>query len=149
MSRVIRWKPVREATNFQNSMERLFEEIWRNPDNEARDVSYSLPVDVYESDEAYTVVTALAGIDPDNIDISLHDNVLTISGEVSKVEVDESTKVRLSERHYGKFSRRIKLPNEVDGDQVNANYDNGVLTLALPKVPEAQPRSIPVKINAN
>lgn len=150
MATVVRWKPIHEVANLQNSMERLFGEIWRNPENSNGSESvYSLPVDVYESNEAYTVVTALAGVNPDNIDINLHDNVLTVSGEVNKVELDENTKVRLNERQYGKFSRRVKLPYEVDGDQVDANYENGILTLILPKVPEVQPRTIPVKISAN
>lgn len=152
MATIVRWNPVREFAAMQDVMDRIFEENRRgnrngNTVNASGVNTRSLALDVRENENTYTVVTVLPGINPDNIDVHLHDNVLTISAEIAKPDVEENTRVLLSERMYGKFSRSINLPNEVDGDNVEAAYDNGVLTLTLPKVEEAQPRQIPVRVN--
>ncbi len=152
MATMYRWNPVRDLAAMQDAMDRIFEENRRTARNgngvNANGVNTrSLTLDVLENETAYTVMTVLPGINPDNIDVRLHENVLTISAELARPEVEEDTRVLLSERLYGKFSRSINLPNEVDGDAVEAAYDNGVLTLTLPKVEEAQPRQIPVRVN--
>lgn len=148
MATMVRWNPVREIAAMQEAMDRIFDENRRVARNNGNGVNTrSLALDVHENENTYTVLTVLPGINPENIDVRLHDNVLTISAEVAKPEIDENTRVLLNERMYGKFSRSITLPNEVDGDNVEAAYDNGVLTLTLPKVEEAQPRQIPVRVN--
>jgi HSP20 family protein len=147
MSTLIRWNPVREMAAMQSAMDRLFDETWRG----ARPTvaGNTMALDVYETDTAYTVHTALPGVNPDQISISYHDDVLTISGEVEqpKFNEDDNIRVLVFERSYGKFSRSIRLAQAIDADQVEANYENGVLMLTLPKTPEAQPRLIPVKSN--
>ncbi|MEQ8672494.1 MAG: Hsp20/alpha crystallin family protein [Aggregatilineales bacterium] len=147
MATIVRWNPVREIAAMQDVMDRIFEENRRGNRNSNTVNTRSLALDVHENENAYTVLTVLPGINPDTIDVRLHDNVLTISAEIAKPDVEENTRVLLSERVYGKFSRSINLPNEVDGDNVEAAYDNGVLTLTLPKVEESQPRQIPVRVN--
>lgn len=147
MATMYRWNPVRDLAAMQDAMDRIFEENRRTARNGNGVNTRSLALDVLENENAYTVMTVLPGINPDNIDVRLHENVLTISAELAKPEVEENTRVLLNERLYGKFSRSINLPNEVDGDAVEAAYDNGVLTLTLPKVEEAQPRQIPVRVN--
>lgn len=147
MATIYRWNPVRDLAAMQDAMDRIFEENRRTARNGNGVNTRSLALDVLENENAYTVMTVLPGINPDNIDVRLHENVLTISAELAKPEVEENTRVLLNERLYGKFSRSINLPNEVDGDAVEAAYDNGVLTLTLPKVEEAQPRQIPVRVN--
>ena len=104
-------------------------------------------LDIHENDSAYTVVAPLPGINPDQINVRLQNGVLTISGEIESPKVDEHSKVVVQERYYGKFSRSVTLPQSVDSDKVEATYENGVLTLNLPKIPEAQPKQIAVKIN--
>lgn len=147
MSTLIRWNPVREMAAMQSAMDRLFDETWRG----ARPTiaGNAMALDVYETDAAYTVHTAIPGVHPDQISISYQDDVLTISGEVEQPKFDEGEnhRVLVFERSYGKFSRSIRLAQAIDADKVEANYENGVLMLTLPKAPAAQPRLIPVKSN--
>lgn len=138
--RMVRWNPVREMMAMQNVMDRMFDEAWSRNAN-------TLALDVHESNEAYTVVANLPGLNPDSIEVSLHEGTLTISGGAEKVEPAEGTRVLLNERVVGHFTRSIKLPQHIDNENVEANYENGVLTLTLPKRPEAQPRQIPVRGN--
>lgn len=145
MATVVRWNPMREFNAMQEMMDRIFEEnrmVMRNGTN-----TRALALDVHETDSTYTVMTVLPGLNPDDITVNLHENVLTIGAEIAKPEIDENTRVLLRERHYGNFSRSVTLPQDVDADNVEAAYENGVLTLSLPKVPQAQPRQIPVKAN--
>jgi HSP20 family protein len=88
-------------------------------------------------------------VNPEQINISFQDDVLTISGEIPQPAIAENEQARtlLFERSYGKFSRSIRLAQPIDADHVEASYENGVLTLTLAKAPEAQPRLIPVKTN--
>jgi HSP20 family protein len=109
--------------------------------------SHSLALEVNETDADYTIVAALPGLNADDINISLHDGGLTIGADFAEPEVNDNTRVLLQERVFGRFSRSINLPQPVVYDGVEATYENGVLTLTLPKTPEAQPHQISVKVN--
>jgi HSP20 family protein len=143
MSTIIRWNPIRELAAMQSAMDRIFDESWRDvrPAFEGN----SLPIDAHESDRAYTIVANLPGVTAEEIDINLHENVLTIGVEVNREEREEGERTLVEERFYGKLSRSFRLPQPVDSDNVEASYNNGVLTLTLPKTEEAQPRRIAVK----
>lgn len=145
MSTIIRWNPIRELAAMQSAMDRIFDESWRDASPDF--TGSSLPVDVVESDTAYTVVANLPGVNADEIDINLHENVLTVGVEIARNELPENERSLVQERFYGKLSRSFRLPQPVDSDGVEASYDNGVLTLTLPKVAEVQPRRIAVKTN--
>lgn len=99
-------------------------------------------VDVRETDSALSLYVELPGIGKDDIDISLENGVLTVSGE-RKLEAEEDTYRRI-ERVYGKFSRTFRVPRDVDGTEVNAQFHEGVLVLELPKVEAAKPRQIEI-----
>ncbi len=144
MTTVIRWNPVREMASMQNTLDRLFDETWRGV--RGGTTNAALALDIHETDSAYIVSAALPGVSADNINISLHDGVLTIGGEVPQVPQEDS-RALLLERVYGKFERSIRLPQPLDPNGVEAVVENGVLTLTLNKSPEAQPRTIPVKVN--
>lgn len=137
---LIRRSPIREMNAMQDAIDRIFEDTMRNaqPNRDA------LALDILESAEAYTVLASLPGVPADDINVTLHDNVLTISAEMPKLELAEGHRRLVQERNYGTFSRSIKLPQAIDADHVNAAYDNGVITLTLPKTAEAQPRQIKV-----
>lgn len=143
MNTIIRWNPLREMAAMQNALDRIFEDTWRS----ARPIfaGNGLSLDVYEADNAYTVVTSLPGLTADQIQVSMHDGVLTISGELPQGTVPENARVLLQERAFGKFTRSITLPQTVDVEHIEAAFENGVLTLTLPKVPEVQPKLIPVR----
>lgn len=112
-----------------------------------QETNRALPLDIQERDDKYVIVANIPGVNADDIDIRLHDDVLTISAEIAQPEVEENTRVLVRERGYGKFSRRVNLPLPVDAEHIEAAYENGVLVLALPKLPEVQPRTIKVRAN--
>lgn len=145
MSTLVRWAPVRDLAQMQRAMDRMFDETWRGLQSRT---AAALPVDVYETDTAYTIVASLPGIKADALNLSLHDDVLTISGEILPVVVPENAIALVVERNAGKFSRSLRLPEAVEADQVEAVLNDGVLTLTLPKTPNAQPRLIPVRQTA-
>jgi HSP20 family protein len=104
-------------------------------------------VDVEETNEAYLVRADLPGLDEKDIQVSLEDGLLTIQGRVESEKKEERKGWHYSERSTGSFHRAIELPADVDADKVTATYKKGVLTVSVPKVPEAKPevRTIPVK----
>ncbi|HRF95910.1 MAG TPA: Hsp20/alpha crystallin family protein [Aggregatilineales bacterium] len=147
MSALIRWNPVREMSVLQNAMDRLFDETWGGMRPAV--AGNTMPLDVHESKEAYTVVANIAGLSADQLNINLHEDKLTISMEIEAPVIPEATRVLLQERAFGKFARTITLPLAVDADAVTAEYKDGVLVLVLPKVPEVQPRKISVQHKGN
>jgi len=144
-NRIVRWNPVREMAAMQSAMDRMFDEFGRGIDGFEGNGRNWLALDVNENDDAYVVHADLPGIDPENINITLHDNVLTITAENERSETQENERRVLTERSYGKFTRSLTLPNTVDSDAVEADYENGVLHLTLPKSEKAKPRQISVK----
>ncbi len=130
--------------------DRLFDEAWRGfgLDLPKQDLRFAPRVYVNESDEAYTVRADLPGLEEKDIQVSLEEGVLSIQGKVESEKKDEKEEgVRYVERAQGSFHRSIELPAEIDADKVTASYRQGVLTVTLPKRPEAKPevRTIPIK----
>ena len=146
MANIIRWNPVREMAAMQSLMDRMFDDTWRSVRPFAEVEGSTLALDVHEDKETYVVTTSLPGVSADNIQINLHDDILTIEAEIPQKKVEqEGTRVLVQERAYGKYSRQIRLPQAVNSDKVEAQYEDGVLTLTLPKADHVLPRSIPVK----
>lgn len=146
MARIVRWSPFREMVDMQRRMDRLFEEMTGDLEsNEWTETGNWLALDVHDDGESYLVEADLPGVNVDDIDITLHDHTLTISGEIKKEDVQEGERRILSERRYGLFRRSVRLPDAVEADNVEATYENGILKLALPKSEAAKPRQISVK----
>jgi HSP20 family protein len=129
--------------------DRLFDEAWRGfglalPAQEAP--RFAPRVDVTESDEAYTVRADLPGLEEKDIQVSLEEGVLSIQGKLETEKDEKKEGVRYVERAKGSFHRSIRLPAELDAEKVSASYRQGVLTVTLPKRPEAKPevRTIPI-----
>lgn len=137
---IVRWNPIREMLAMQTALDRMFEDTRRGGFE-----GNALALDVHEDDKTYTVVTSLPGVKPENINVSIQDGVLTITGEIP-AQTTENTRTLMQERTYGKFTRSIRLPMMVNNNKVEASFDNGVLTLTLPKAEEAQPKQIAVKV---
>ena len=112
--------------------------------NEFENTATSLALDVDENENHYTVYANLPGVSLDNISVNIHDDVLMISAESNTAEYGEDTRVLVRERRTGKFNRSLRFPVAVNGDAVEASFDNGVLTIIVPKAEEAKPRQIPV-----
>lgn len=102
-------------------------------------------VDVQETEKAFVFTAELPGLGKDDVEITLEENLLTLTGERELNEKEEGDTYHRIERAYGKFSRSFSLPSQVDSSQVEASFDNGLLTVSVPKSEEAQPRKIQIK----
>jgi HSP20 family protein len=129
--------------DMSREMDRLMNPQW----TEGRSARWALPAEVVESDEEIRFDIEAPGMRVEHIDITLENNVLTVSGE-KKFEYEEGRKesdYRLFERRYGRFQRSFTLPPTVNGAQCQARYENGVLTVRLPKAEESKPRRIQIE----
>lgn len=141
-----RWDPFQEMLNLRRTVDRLFDNT--SPDRPWLQPSFSgIALDVVENENEFIVKASIPGINPDDLDVSYTDDTLTIKGEIkSDNEVNEK-QYHLRERRYGSFSRSLSLPMRVKGDSIEASYQNGVLSLRLPKAEEVKPRRIAIKVN--
>lgn len=149
MSTLIRWEPTRELSTLRDRMDRLFSEAlgrgWGGEEGLATGV-WVPPVDVFETPESIILKADLPEVKKEEVDISIENNTLTIKGERKmEREVKEKNFYRM-ERSYGSFSRSFTLPPTVAGDKADATFENGVLTLTLPKREESKPKQIKVKV---
>ena len=139
---IIRWDPFREMTNVQEQLDR----VWRGMVESRRGQESWLPaVDVFDAKDAVVLKAELAGMKPDDIEIEVEDNVLTIKGERKFEEKVDDERYYRVERRYGSFSRSIALPQGVDSDDIQATYEDGVLEVRVPKVEEERPKKISVR----
>jgi HSP20 family protein len=102
-------------------------------------------VDNFEDKDAVKIVAELPGVKPDDVKLSLESNLLTIRGEKKQEAEERSERVHRYERSYGSFERAFALPSTVDGEKISAEYQNGILTVTVPKAERARPREIPVR----
>jgi len=147
MKTIVRWNPVREIAAWQNALERAFEDPFFANRPEAR--PWSLALDAVETEDNYIIKASIPGVNPDDLDITLEEDVLTIKGETKVDETVKEADFHLRERRYGAFSRSVRFPVAVDADAVEATYEHGVLTLAVPKAEAVKPRRIAVRTNGN
>lgn len=141
------WPTLGRLSNLRDELDSLFElPFLSNLANQTQLFSGWTPaLDLYQSNDNVVAVVELPGMRKEDIEISLHEGMLTISGE-RKHESGENDKAERSERYVGKFRRSITLPTRVDASKVNATYKDGILTVTLPKAEEAKPRQIKVNV---
>lgn len=138
----------RTLTPLQDEMNRLFDEFFEAPTRigTERWAGWMPPMDIEETPEAIRVRTELPGIGPDDVDINLTGQVLTIKGEKKQeAETKEKSFLRV-ERTYGTFTRSVTLPDDIDPEKIQATCENGVLTVSVGKSERARPRSITVQV---
>ncbi|HEY4285437.1 MAG TPA: Hsp20/alpha crystallin family protein [Chthoniobacterales bacterium] len=143
----IAWPALGRLSNLRDELDSLFDvPFLANLANQTQLFSGWTPaLDLYQSKDNIVAVVELPGMRKEDIEISLHEDVLTISGE-RKQQTAEDEKAERSERYVGKFRRSISLPSRVDASKVNATYKDGILTVTLPKAEEAKPRQIQVNV---
>jgi HSP20 family protein len=133
-----RWDPFQEMLNLRRTVDRLFDNV--NPDNSwAQSTTWGLAVDVVENKDSFIIKASVPGINPDDLDISYADDTLTIKGEIKSENELKENQYHIRERRYGSFSRSISLPAKIKADAIEASYQNGVLSLRLPKSEEEKP----------
>jgi len=138
----------RSTTTLQDQINRLFNETFERPGQESNLTAWAPAVDIYENEHELVVKADLPDIDPKDLDIRVENNILTIRGERKfEKKVNEDNYLRV-ERAYGAFSRSFALANTVNPDGIKADYQNGVLTLVIPKREEAKPKQIKVNVGA-
>ena len=137
--------PLARLSAFQNEVDRLFEATPLFGGNDAASAhGFSPALDVYQDKDNVLVKAELPGMKKEDIKLSLNEGVLTVSGERRHEKAhDEKSRVR-SERFFGRFERTITLPVQVDGTRVAASYEDGILTVTLPKAEAAKPRQIEI-----
>lgn len=146
MLRTYRVRPMRELFSMQDSMDRLFNEFF-NENEEKSLMSVQPRVDLKQKENALEVKMTIPGVDPENIQVTVNDNVLVVKAEISqeKEEADEKAVYQLREHTYSSYYREIMLPCEVQAEKADADYTNGVLKLVLPKAEIVKPKVISIK----
>ena len=148
MANLIRRDPVREMLSWNRAMERMLNNFYDDGElGYSEPMNLRMALDVIENDEEFVVKADVAGIDPEDIEITYTDNNLSINGEMTQEHEEEGQEGRyhLRERRYGTFSRTISMPGTVDVEGIQAETRNGVLKIHLPKKEEVKPRKIEIK----
>jgi HSP20 family protein len=149
MPALVRWEPFRDMRRVHDMLDRAFDEgLFGNVGDGLTVYEGLAPVDVYQTDDAIIVKASMPGVKPDDIDISVTGDTLTIRGEV-KGEMsngnEDSRQYHVRERRYSRFARSLTLPSMVDASKAEAEIEDGIVTLTIPKAEEAKPRQITVK----
>ena len=146
---MMRWDPFREMMSLRQAMDRLFEDSFVRPSRMWPELRVGdIPVDIYQTVNNVVIKASLPGIEPDEIDISITGDTVTIKGEhKEETQVKEDNYFR-KEHRYGAFSRTLAIPVAVRSDKAEAVFDKGMLTLTLPKSEKEKPKQIKVKPKA-
>ena len=147
---LVRWDPFRDLVSIQDELNRMFGRTFARaePTRSPEAGAWIPSMDVYETEDEIVVTLELPGIEPGDVEVSVEDSTLTVSGtRAFSNEVNEDRYHRV-ERRYGSFSRSISLPQSVDTEKVEAAFDKGVLTVEVRKVERAKPKKIEIKAGA-
>jgi len=145
MADIMRWEPFGELMSLREAMDRLFEESLVWPRSVVSPfLGEGIAVDMYETDEDVVVKATIPGVKPEDLDVSVTGDVLTIRGEVKQEEEVKKENYIRQERRYGSFCRQLPLPTGVNVDKAKAEFENGILTLTLPKAEEVRPKTIKI-----
>jgi HSP20 family protein len=144
MSNLTRWEPVREMMTLREAMDRLFDDAFTRPLS-VSGVSGMPSIDLYQTDEDVVVKAALPGLKAEDVHISITADVLTLSGEFKQDSDQKEVTYHIREHRQGMFERSIMLPTDVQTDKAKADFENGVLTITLPKAEAVKPKTINIK----
>ena len=146
MPNLIRWDPFRELTTIQDRMNRLFQDTFTPSREEGfASAAFLPPADVYEDENHVTLKLEIPGVDENDLDIRVENNTLVIKGERRFEEEEKKENFHRIERQYGNFVRSFNLPSSVDPNNIEADYDKGILTIRMTKRAEAKPKQIQIK----
>jgi len=142
------WTSLGRLTDLRDEIDRLFESPLAELTRTSNLLSGWTPaLDVFESKDSFTVKAELPGMKKEDIEVTLHDGSLSISGERKSETKHEDAEVYRAERFFGRFQRTVTLPAPVAADKIKAHYKDGVLTITLPKTEEARPKQIDVSVS--
>jgi HSP20 family protein len=138
-----RWEPFRELRQMQENMDRL----WRNFNpggEEGSGENWAIPLDVVQEGENIVVKASVPGVNPEEIDVSIENDVLTIKGQTNEERERQEGNFLMRERHTGCFYRALRLPDSVDFDKAQPHYENGVLSITFPRMESKKARRLQI-----
>jgi len=146
MSNLTRWEPAREMMTLREAMDRLFDDAFTRPVSIRDGWSMATPaIDMYQTDNDVVVKASLPGIKSEEVQINITGEMLTLKGEVKQEEERKDRAWHIREQRFGSFERSVVLPTDVKSDKAQAVFENGILTITLPKADEVRPRTINIK----
>ena len=144
MKKIVRKDPFFDIVNVRDTMDRMLDNYFGRSA-----ISFEgygvFDLDMYQNENEVVIEASIPGVDPDDINITIAGEVLTIKGEVKQEKESKSADYHVQERKYGSFSRSITLPTQIVAEKANAEFKNGILKLTLPKAEEVKPKTITVK----
>jgi HSP20 family protein len=138
------WATFDHLTNLRDEINRLFETPMQNGNSDVFN-TWAPALDLYETQDHFVLKAAVPGMKKEDIEVSLHENTVTVSGERKNEKHYDGAETSRQERFFGRFTRSLALPKPVETGKVKASYQNGILTVTLPKMEEAKPRQITIK----
>ena len=146
MSNLTRWEPAREMMTLREAMDRLFDDAFTRPLSIRDGWALATPaVDMYQTDNDVVVKASIPGIKAEEVQINITGEILTLKGEVKQEEERKERAWHIREQRFGSFERSVVLPTAVKSDKAEAVFENGVLTITLPKADAVKPRTINIK----
>jgi HSP20 family protein len=153
MTTMMRWDPFQDLRSAQDEMTQMSPTLAhalglharQQGNDRAMTTAWAPALDISERKDAYLVTVELPGVEPDDLQITMEDGLLTIQGERQFTQDSSEQQFHRVERRYGAFRRSITLPAQVQADQIEATFDNGVLEIVVPKAEEAKPKRIQVR----
>lgn len=142
---LMKWNPNRNLKTLHDEIDNYFNEFWNGEDSFMS--SFTPKVDIEELDDEFQFHAELPGMDKKDVNLSVKENVLTISGEKKDKKEDKKNNFHRIESSYGKFQRSFRLPQNVKQSDIKAEFKNGILDITVPKAEEAKPKEIEIKVN--
>ena len=139
-----RWNPWGDLFSLHDQMDQLFNEAFRDVAPARFERASYVPLDIRHTDEAFVIEADVPGLRPEDVEITLDENVLTIKGSRKEETEDKNGGYVRRERRVASVERRVAVPAEVRRDEITASFENGVLTITVPRPQKAQPKRIPV-----
>jgi HSP20 family protein len=152
MTTMMRWDPFQDLRSAQDEMAQMSPMLaqalglhTQQGNARAATTAWAPALDISERKDAYLVMVELPGVEPDDLQITMEDGLLTIQGKRQFAQESSEQQFHRVERRYGAFRRSITLPAQVQAEQIEATFDNGVLEIVVPKAEEAKPKRIQVR----
>ena len=152
MANITRFDPLGDMVSLRSAMDRLFEDSFVSPMSwrtVSGGESVSPAIDVHETGDEIVVSAVLPGVKPEDVEITMTGQNLTLRGEIKADDQVERDQYLYRERRYGSFTRSFQLPVRVEGDRAEATFRDGILTLSIPKAEEVKPRQIRINAGSN
>ena len=146
---VQRWDPFREMRWMQENMNQMRRGFSPAEGGNSGTAGWAIPLNVVQDEESVVVYAAMPGIDPEALKVTVENDVLTIRGQTASEGERKEGNYLMREMHTGTFHRSLRLPDTLDVDNAQSSYDNGLLTISLPRVEARQTRQLPITVGAN